>query len=271
MEKRTLIKTCKNGTKIFKVAHKCEKCGGTGKIPFYFFYANGVCFDCDGSGVVYYKEYEHTPEYLEKQRIKLEKKAQKEAEERAKREAELKAEEERRKAREAEIEAKYKGHYFGEIGQKIEIEVTFVKAISFETQFGYMTLYRFDTDDGAHLVWKSSADLGSNEWLVFDGDRITIKATIKEHKEYNGQEQTVLTRVKVVKSPHEYATYPRTNGELFDYDLIVFPNGEKRDRLGVRYDDERKEFFIYTDEYDDDGKRIKIYSNTIEISKTKLF
>ena len=79
------------------------------------------------------------------------------------------------------------------------MEVTFTGYSDFETLYGVMNVYRFDTDDGAHLVWKSGAILGGDEWLINEGDRITIRATIKDHKEYRGVEQTELQRVKVIK------------------------------------------------------------------------
>ena len=275
---RILLKQYKNGNKLWGIKVNCMKCNGTGYIPQFFHVSSGVCFDCKGDGWDYEKEIEYTPENLAKREAKLAKLAQKQAEEdarRAEEEArlaeELAQKEAEEEARRAEEEAKRRGHYFGEIGQKIEIDVTYKGCSFFETQFGCMNVYRFDTDDGAHLIWKSSADLGSNKWLVFDGDRITIQATIKDHREYRGIEQTELARVKVIKAVHDYATYPRTNGDLFDYDLVVFPNGEKIDRLGVRWDDERRSFCYVSDDLDEDGRRIMYYSNTIEISKTKLF
>lgn len=266
---RILLKQYKNGNKLWGTVTKCYKCSGSGKVIWS--YANHVCFDCNGAGWYYSKEIEYTPENLVKREAKIAKLAQKRAEEEARTQAEEEARRAEEEARRAEEEAKRRGHFFGEIGQKVEIEVIYKGCSGFQTQFGYMNLYRFDTDDGAHMIWKTSADLDSNKWLVFDGDRITIQATIKDHREWRGIDQTELNRVKVIKAVHDYATYPRTNGDLFDYDLVVFPNGEKIDRLGVRWDDEKQSFCYVSDELDEDGRRIKYYSNTIEISKTKLF
>ena len=153
---------------------------------------------------------EYTDEYWAKLQARQEERAKKYAEEHAEEIAAAKAEQERREAEIAaqieaekklleEIERKARGHYYGEVGQKIEIEVTYVDHIFIDTVFGGSTIYKFDTDDGAHLVWMTSGSLGGSDTIVDEGSRITIRATIKEHKEFRGVEQTQLTRVKVIK------------------------------------------------------------------------
>jgi len=204
MEKRRLIKTCKNGTKVWGVVERCEKCNGTGRIPEYFHIANGTCFDCNGSGTIEVKEYEYTAEHLAKLEAKRAKKAADREAKLAAEIAERESEAERRRIEEekllAEIERKRRGHYFGEIGQKIEIEVEYKGCGSYDTYYGTTYIFKFDTDDGAHLVWKTGTKLGGNEWFIEEGDKITIKASIKDHKEYHGIEQTELQRVKIVKA-----------------------------------------------------------------------
>lgn len=194
---RVLLKEYKNGNKLWGVKTRCVKCSGTGKVIWS--YANHRCFDCNGKGWYYVKERELTPENIAKEAAKRAKEA---AEQSAKEEAERAEREAREAAEKAEreaYEAKRRGHYFGEIGQKIEMEVIFTGWSDFETMFGTMNVYRFDTDDGAHMVWKSSAVLGGYDRMINEGDRITIRAAIKDHKEYRGIEQTELTRVKVIK------------------------------------------------------------------------
>ena len=195
---RVLLKQYKNGNKLWGIVSHCPKCNDTGKVIWS--YADHVCFDCNGKGWFFDEEREYTPENLAKLEAKREQKA---AEARAKWEAE-RAEREAReaawKAEQEELERIRRGHYFGEIGQKIEMEVTYRGNAEFETAYGWMSIYRFDTDDGVHLVWKSSALLGGAEWMCNEDDRITIKATIKDHREYHGIEQTELTRVKVIRA-----------------------------------------------------------------------
>lgn len=210
---KVLLKQYKNGNKLWGTVTKCEKCGGFGKLSWTS-YADSICFDCDGKGWLFEEEREYTPENLAKLEAKREKKA---AEARAKAEAER----EEREAREAKWRAEQeerervrRGHYFGEIGQKIEIEVTYTGCSSYETIYGWTTVYRFDTDDGAHLVWKTSSTLGGSDFYIVEDDRITIRATIKDHKEYKGIEQTELTRVKVTKA--EYKCRQLTREEMIE-------------------------------------------------------
>ena len=126
--------------------------------------------------------------------------------------------------------------YIGNIGDKVEIEVTIKGIYTFTTQFGweYKTnyIYNMEDADGNVLVWKTQKNLGielsheiaekvgyafkgQTEWHyefhgknwkeeprfkiheVSKGDIITIKGTVKAHDTYKGTEQTVLTRCKV--------------------------------------------------------------------------
>ena len=56
--------------------------------------------------------------------------------------------------------------------------------------YGTTFLYRFVDDAGNVFVWKASG-----AYNVFDG--VTIKGTVKDHSEYQGVKQTVLTRCKI--------------------------------------------------------------------------
>ena len=87
--------------------------------------------------------------------------------------------------------------HVGKVGDKLSVVVTCACARTYENSYGrgyrtsYVTLYTF-TDDAKNVyMWKSS----SNHDLQ-KGDRLTISGTIKEHAEYKGIKQTVLTRCK---------------------------------------------------------------------------
>ena len=199
---RTLLKEYKNGNKLWGIRTHCAKCGGTGKVIWT--YADHVCFDCGGKGWYWEEEREYTPENLAKREARAAKKAAEEATEREAKRAEQEARETAWKAEQEAREAEWRGHYYGEVGQKIELEVRFVYAKSFNGTFGVVNVHRFDTDDGAHLIWKTGSEIGGmpgskDERIVCEGDRIKIRATIKAHKEYNGMEQTELTRVKLIE------------------------------------------------------------------------
>ena len=195
---KVLLKQFKNGNKLWGTVTRCVKCGGFGKLGWTT-YADSICFDCDGKGWYFTKETEYTPENLAKREAKLAKEREKLEAERAEREAERAKREAAWKAEQEKFERIRRGHYYGEVGQKIEIEVTYKGFSEYETAFGWVTVYRFDTDDGAHLIWKTSGTLGGESIQILEDDRITIKATIKDHKEYKGIEQTESQRVKVTK------------------------------------------------------------------------
>lgn len=219
---KVLLKEYKNGNKLWGTVTRCAKCSGTGKVIWSF--ANHVCFDCNGKGWYYSKDREFTPENL----AKIQKKWEAEEAKRVAEQAEREAEEARREAeRLAEIE-RNRGQFMGNVGDKIQMEVTLSRTFSFERKCfnapwktEIVTGYVFKTDDGNTLVWKTTGGLarkvelpwdavdycGTNtdkhtkwDWEVpNDGDRITIKGTIKDHEEYNNVNQTILNRVTWVK------------------------------------------------------------------------
>lgn len=57
--------------------------------------------------------------------------------------------------------------------------------------FGTTYLYKFADEAGNVFIWYASRPIELQE-------RMTLKATIKAHNEWNGVKQTVLTRCKVV-------------------------------------------------------------------------
>ena len=78
---KRLVRTDKNGTRYFEEECKCWKCGGSG--TYYWgavingspSYA-GMCYACEGSGVVIAKTKEYTPEHqakLDAQRLQINK------------------------------------------------------------------------------------------------------------------------------------------------------------------------------------------------------
>lgn len=206
-----LIKIDRNGTKYFQGMIKCDRCGGKGiyyigvmngeLLPAYP--DNGTCYKCGGSGTVFGKWVERTPEYEAKLAERRAKKAQaRQAEldaeqERIRKERE---EEERRKAEEEErIRAeKARSKYIGEIGEKLSCEVTFEKTAWFDFRSGWleqrMFIHTFKDDSGNALVWKTTSNSLYN---CESGKRYILTGTVKDHSEYDEQKQTVLTRCKI--------------------------------------------------------------------------
>ena len=72
----SLQKTDKNGSKLYRAVGNCPRCGGRGRIEYFYFYAQGVCFECNGSGVKSYSILVRTDEYARKLEENREKKAE---------------------------------------------------------------------------------------------------------------------------------------------------------------------------------------------------
>lgn len=95
----------------------------------------------------------------------------------------------------SKLPAEPESEYIGQEGEKVDLEVTHVHTGSFDSHFGYMErttwVHTFKDAAGNILVWKTGSCSG------FDSDKLRIKGTIKEHSEYKGVKQTVLTRCKI--------------------------------------------------------------------------
>lgn len=262
---RIYVRTDRNGTDYYDVVCKCAKCRGTGRLECFMHISNGICFDCDGAGVRHVEDKVYTPEYLEKKRIRDEKKFLKQAAERLESENkktfsrlglneegiayvvlgdtyeirnELKTEgakfnyflgwhfaEEPKdrpfvkvsieqiaeknslgfwvtgyvadivdelKAEASKNPDEVPSEYIGNEGDKIEIELVLDKVRGFNSVYGYTHIYCFKAGNDV-VVWKTQKGLDLEE-----GGKVTVKATIKEHSEYDGVKQTVITRAKVL-------------------------------------------------------------------------
>lgn len=104
--------------------------------------------------------------------------------------------------RDAEIaEQKAKSQFLGVMSEKIQADVILEKSFVVDKpKFSYYDqdfaiVYLFRDADGNRLVWKTTAELG-----VEDGVKLTINAVIKAHSEYKGEKQTIIQRVKVLKT-----------------------------------------------------------------------
>lgn len=83
-------------------------------------------------------------------------------------------------------------NFFGSIGDKIERKVRCVASFCFAGYYGDSYLNKLIDEEGNVFVWKTGRAL--------NGATAIIKGTIKEHNEYNGEKQTILTRCKIVES-----------------------------------------------------------------------
>ena len=87
--------------------------------------------------------------------------------------------------------------YIANVGDRIQITAKYVRCHTYETHFTYRGetnyIHKFTDESGNTVVWKTSS------FQDFEpGEMYTIKGTVKEHSEYKGDKQTVLTRCKVI-------------------------------------------------------------------------
>lgn len=99
--------------------------------------------------------------------------------------------EEYKAERAARVSAEANSKHIGEIKDKLTLEVAFAQFVtSFDTQFGTTAIYKFLDKDGNVFIWYTSC--------AIEVDNVSkLTGTVKEHNEYNGVKQTVLTRCKV--------------------------------------------------------------------------
>ena len=94
--------------------------------------------------------------------------------------------------------AENKSEFYGTIGERIRKErATFVSQRYFENDWGGKFIYTFKIGDNV-FTWFTQSTLADE---IQPGDEVELSGTVKDHKEYNGVNQTVLSRciVKEVK------------------------------------------------------------------------
>lgn len=103
---------------------------------------------------------------------------------------------------------KQKSQHFGEVGAKVSADVVITKIAGYKTMWGNCWIISMKDKSGNAIVWKTSS-LGSLHKLnLSDGSGAKVTGTIKEHSEYRGEKQTVLTRCKFerIEAEHECAS-----------------------------------------------------------------
>ena len=274
--KKVLVKTDRNGTKYWEFSCECGKCNGTGIYRWQAHHYTGTvseyegsCYACGGTGTATWIEKEYTEAH-----------AKKLADQRAKRQAKKQAELEKAKAdmqealkeiarKQAEREARWAeeraaSEYVGSVGDKITVEVTFSREVSFETQFGTQYIYFFKDEAGNTLAWKTSAmlwiddlDENGNNIFIRKGDKIRFTATIKEHSEYKGEKQTMLQRVRkiemIAKKEEE------TDEQKAEEQMASLEEGDQTWTMPYRqYKDHYHDCETVAGSYDEDNRTIKV-------------
>lgn len=82
--------------------------------------------------------------------------------------------------------------FVGEVGVRETFALTYNKTVSYDWAFGTGYMYFFKDKNGNVFMW------GTNKFLEFEkNEELEITGTIKEHKEYRGVKQTIITRCKL--------------------------------------------------------------------------
>ena len=84
--------------------------------------------------------------------------------------------------------------YVGSVGERLELYLTVEKVIELDNNFGRSSMHIMHDDCGNSYVWTTA----SKTWSV--GSEHHIKGTIKDHRKYRNQCQTILTRCLEVKN-----------------------------------------------------------------------
>lgn len=82
------------------------------------------------------------------------------------------------------------GNYIGTIGERLDLVLTVEKAIPLESKYGTSTLHVMRSPTNDVFVWCTT----SKSWPV--DSTHTCRGTIKDHKIFKGQNQTILTNVR---------------------------------------------------------------------------
>ena len=83
--------------------------------------------------------------------------------------------------------------YVGEIGDREVFELTIQKAIGLEGMYGHSTMHIMEDTVGNVFVWNTASK------TLEVGKTYKMKGTVKDHREYRGVKQTVLTRCTLIK------------------------------------------------------------------------
>lgn len=78
--------------------------------------------------------------------------------------------------------------FVGSINERLEIQITVVRAIELDNDYGHSTMHIMEDDCGNQYVWTTA----SKNWA--EGSVKTIRGTVKDHRTYKNVKQTVLTR-----------------------------------------------------------------------------
>ena len=86
------------------------------------------------------------------------------------------------------------GEYVGEIGDRDVFELKIEKVIGLDGYYGHSSMHIMTDANGNTFVWNTATK------TLEVGTTYNLKGTIKDHKEYKGVKQTILTRCTIMKN-----------------------------------------------------------------------
>ena len=105
--------------------------------------------------------------------------------------------------------------YVGEIGDRLELTVTVNKAITFDGYYGTSIMHIMEDGDGNVYVWTTSSK------SFPEGKVVTIRGTVKDHREYRGVKQTILTRCKEISKEEDIVVDQLSNKVQLNNNQVV--------------------------------------------------
>lgn len=73
------------------------------------------------------------------------------------------------------------------------MDLMYTGSVSFDGLYGTTYIHKFIDYNHNIFIWKTGGYVDADS-----GDVVTIKGVIKEHNEYRGEKQTILTRCKIL-------------------------------------------------------------------------
>ena len=105
----------------------------------------------------------------------------------------LKSDEEIKKVVESLMYEESDSAYVGEIGNRLELEITVTASRKMNGYYGETTVHYMEDNSGNQYLWNTA----SKSWEA--GEKYHIKATVKDHKIIHNVKTTILTRCALVK------------------------------------------------------------------------
>src|SRR4029077_10494170 len=80
--------------------------------------------------------------------------------------------------------------HVGQVGQRLDLELEVQHVNSKDTDYGVLHIISMRDDQNNLFVWMTGSASAT------PGDRLSVRGTVKKHNEYNGEQQTTLTRCR---------------------------------------------------------------------------